>query len=167
MKLNTKHVIIILIAIFLLFMAFAVSIGVGYYYFTEYSTTTTSTSTSSTSTSTTSTTTTTTTSTSSTSTTTITTFNVCENTLEETKEIETRCYGKLSGVYSTHPMRTYITYELTNFDKEVYNSVQSTISGDTCQYTSTQVRITVGSMETCEIPQDLKTEIPAQEYTQR
>jgi|GEM_PF-3862446 len=165
MKLNKKHVIILLFAIFLLFMAFAVSIGIGYYYFTEYNTTTTSTSTSTTSTSTTSTT--TTTITSSTSTTTITTFNVCENTLEETKEIETRCYGKLSGVYSTHPMRSYITYELANTDKEFYNSVQSIISGDTCQYTSSRVRISVGSMETCEIPQNLKTEIPAQEYTQR
>lgn len=162
-----KPIHFVLAGLFVLsaFLVLMIAAGAGYLYFTEYGTTTTSTTTTST-TSTSSTTTTSTTSTSSTSTTTVTSFYVCNIEYDESKDVDTRCFGKISKEYTTHPIRADITYELVNPVQDYYNGLQVKVAGGKCDYVSSEVRITVGSMETCEIPRNLTAQTNAKKITE-
>ena len=155
MKLN---VVVLLVFLMLFVLVLSAAVFGGIWYFGSYATTTTTTSTTTTTTTTTTSITVTSTSTTSTSTstTTITSFYVCEKAPQETKQVMTRCYGKIAKEWRNYTIECGIVYKLINSNQEPYDDWRAKVYENTCYYTSEKVSISVGSMATCEIPKDVK-----------
>jgi len=86
----------------------------------------------------------------------VTTFYVCDKTFSESTTVQTVCYGKQAKEYRNTTLKADVTYALSNAVQNQYSDYTTRVDGDTCQYTSSKVAISVGSMLSCEIPKDVK-----------